>query len=159
MDAMTFTAGQLQAREPAGVVAQHAVRGRSHAEDIRVLLEELGPLSAKQLGKELDLSPGRIGALVKWDRKIGRIVQHEGVYELVPNWRPRSPGLAQGEELITWHDVGEQLPDADITVLVRTHGCEEPVWLGYLDGEVWRDVDGLEITVLRWADMPLGGEV
>ncbi len=94
---------------------------------------------------------------MKWDRKIGRIVQHEGVYELVPNWRPRSPGLAQGEELICWHEVGEQLPDAELTVLARLRGGSEPVWLASWDGDVWRDTDGMVVEVIRWCDLPQGG--
>jgi hypothetical protein len=59
-------------------------------------------------------------------------------------------------EPITWHEVGEQLPDADLTVLVRTEECEEPVWLAFFDGEVWLDVEGTAITVVRWADLPTG---
>ena len=60
-------------------------------------------------------------------------------------------------ELITWHAVASGvLPDADMTVMVETIGCEEPVWLGCLDGEQWRDVDGMPIEVLAWADLPLG---
>lgn len=159
MDAMTFTAGQLQAREPAGIVAQHAVRGRSHAEDIRALLEELGPQPARALGEQLDLPPGRISALMKWDLKVGRVCFHDGVYELAPDWQPtRGPKLQADQEVIQWHEVTDQLPDADLTVLVRTRDCDEPVWLGHLDGEVWRDTLGDEITVVRWAEMPLGGE-
>lgn len=59
-------------------------------------------------------------------------------------------------ETITWHTPAERLPDADLTVIVRTVDCEEPVWLGALDGDQWRDVDGMPITVVRWADLPKG---
>lgn len=61
-------------------------------------------------------------------------------------------------ETIHWHEATEQLPDADLTVLVRTEGCAEPVWLGYHDGEAWRDTEGAEIAVLRWADLPAGDQ-
>lgn len=61
-------------------------------------------------------------------------------------------------ETLTWHPVAQELPDADLTVLVNTRGCEEPVWLGFLDGETWRDTDGAEIDVTHWADMPKGAQ-
>lgn len=61
-------------------------------------------------------------------------------------------------EVITWHEIGEQLPDADITVLVCTDDESEPVWLGWLDEEGWCNVDGsqIEATVKRWAHVPTG---
>ena len=62
-------------------------------------------------------------------------------------------------ELLTWHAPSERLPDADLTVIVRMRGAEEPVWLGYWSGEEWRDLDGFPVDVVRWADMPQGGEV
>lgn len=58
-------------------------------------------------------------------------------------------------ESLTWYEVSERLPDADLTVLVRIEGAEEPLWLGSLQ-DVWRDVEGFEINVIRWADMPTG---
>lgn len=61
-------------------------------------------------------------------------------------------------ETLTFHEPAEQMPDSDLTVIVRTRGCEEPVWLGYHDGEQWRDVDNLPIDVVRWAELPAGGD-
>lgn len=60
-------------------------------------------------------------------------------------------------ESLTWWTPDERMPDAELTVLVETEGCEEPVWLGFHDGECWRDTDGMQIGVKRWADMPKGG--
>lgn len=157
MSAMTFMVQQLDARPvPAPRPAAH---GQSRAEDIRVLLEELGPQRARDIGARLDLPSARISALLKRDLQIGRVRFDDGLYHLVGDWEPKGrPMLAPGQELITWHEVAKDMPDADLTVLVRTHGSEEPVWLGFFDGEVWRDTDGQEITVVRWADMPVGGE-
>jgi hypothetical protein len=63
-------------------------------------------------------------------------------------------------ETLTWHEVVDiDLPDADLTVIVRIRGTDEPVWLGYWDGQQWRDLDNLPIDVVRWADMPKGGDV
>lgn len=61
-------------------------------------------------------------------------------------------------ETITWHEAAEELPDADLTVLVKTKGCEEPVWLGYFNGADWLDVDNMQISVTHWADIPKGGD-
>lgn len=63
-------------------------------------------------------------------------------------------------EEILWHDVADQRPDADATVLVRTlDPSSDPVWLGYLDGDRWRHADGWPLDdVIFWADIPRGPE-
>ena len=45
-----------------------------------------------------------------------------------------------------------ELPDADVTVLLRLPGDETPVWPGFHDGESWRSADAttLEGPVLGW---------
>jgi hypothetical protein len=61
-------------------------------------------------------------------------------------------------EQITWYDVTEQLPDADLAVLINAPGHREPVWLGFYDGVFWFDVNGGEVErVERWAELPKGG--
>ena len=63
------------------------------------------------------------------------------------------------EECITWHEVAEQLPDTERTVLVYAPDFDEPVWLGWYDGVYWFGVDGVEFedgTVKRWAELPSG---
>lgn len=62
-------------------------------------------------------------------------------------------------ETITFYEVTERMPDSDLTVIVRLKNSDdqEPVWLGYHDGERWRDLDAMPIEVVRWADMPEGG--
>lgn len=63
-------------------------------------------------------------------------------------------------ETITWMPVGnEQLPDAELTVLITlAEGSGEPVWLGYFDGEQWRDVEGAMVDVIAWAPMLKGAK-
>lgn len=55
-----------------------------------------------------------------------------------------------------WIPVAQQLPDADRIVLIATdpamHG--EPVWLGYLDGDNWREANGSLAFVTHWQDLP-----
>jgi hypothetical protein len=58
-------------------------------------------------------------------------------------------------ETITWRPVSEP-PDADMTVLVFMPGANDPVWLGYFDGHIWREVGSMAIQPSHWADMPLG---
>ena len=65
---------------------------------------------------------------------------------------------ARATELLRWHDVGTELPDAEITVLVELSGDSEPVWLGYWTGGRWLNIEGLPFAgqVTGWADMPAG---
>lgn len=69
------------------------------------------------------------------------------------------------EELITWVDAEEKLPDSDTTVLVFAPGADDPVWVGYHDGCFWFGIDDVEYDddsdsdhpkVTHWADLPAG---
>jgi hypothetical protein len=65
-------------------------------------------------------------------------------------------------EPITWHVLADNpadLPDADTTVLIEIHPDEdysEPVFMGALDDDTWRDVHGEPLHVVAWADPPAG---
>ena len=67
-------------------------------------------------------------------------------------------------ERIEWIAVGDRLPDADTTVLLCAPGSDEPVWLGYFDGNSWFEIGGAEYGnpeelpdhVTAWAEMPRG---
>lgn len=48
----------------------------------------------------------------------------------------------------------EPLPDCDTTFLVAVRDGNEPVWLGYHDGETWRNVTGERIDVSHWRNLP-----
>lgn len=64
----------------------------------------------------------------------------------------------KGMEVIVWTSVEQELPDSDLTVMITlVPGSDEPAWLGYHDGEKWRDVDGLVVEVTYWAHMVCGG--
>jgi len=54
----------------------------------------------------------------------------------------------------SWISVGDILPDSDMTVLINTPRSSEPVWLGFFDGECWRNIEGFPIDVTHWAEMP-----
>ena len=58
-------------------------------------------------------------------------------------------------EALTWKPVAEP-PDSDTTVLLFDPAASEPVWLGYLDGEIWRFVDGIPATPTHWGEVPKG---
>ncbi len=59
-------------------------------------------------------------------------------------------------ETIEWHRADEVLPDADTDVLCIGEG-EVDTWMGFLDGDQWRNADGWPVNnVLFWADAPQG---
>jgi hypothetical protein len=61
-------------------------------------------------------------------------------------------------EALNFYEPAERMPDSDLTVILRLRNNEEPVWLGFHDGEEWRDLDGQPVEVVRWAELPVGGE-
>lgn len=65
---------------------------------------------------------------------------------------------SSSDEQIQWIPLASSYPDADITVLVHCPGATDPVWLGFFDGEIWRDVgaDPMDHEVTHWADLPEG---
>lgn len=59
-------------------------------------------------------------------------------------------------EQIEWHQSSETLPDDDTTVLI-IQGGDVDAFVGWLDGEQWRYVDGMPCdNVIWWAHMPEG---
>lgn len=66
------------------------------------------------------------------------------------------PRLTIGDLLaMKWIDVNERLPAAHQCVLVACPGTDDPVWIGYLDGESWRYMDGLLASgVTHWMELP-----
>lgn len=67
------------------------------------------------------------------------------------------------EETIHWYSA-DAPPDVDTTVMIFAPGSDEPVWLGYFDGEDWFEIGGamygnaeeLADHVTAWAAMPSG---
>lgn len=58
-------------------------------------------------------------------------------------------------EVLTWKPVAEP-PDSDTTVLLFDPAASEPVWPGYLDGDVWRTAEGMPAAPTLWSEMPGG---
>jgi hypothetical protein len=57
--------------------------------------------------------------------------------------------------LLTWNDAAATLPDDDTLVLIALN--DDDVWPGYRDGDVWRYLDTMPITVERvthWMPLP-----
>lgn len=157
MNTFATMADQLQAQPQ----APERPESGSKAGRMRQELQRNGPASSRRLADVAQLpTAGQVGALLKHDMRLGRVRFFNGMYE----WNeshidsaPRGP-LRGDQEVITWIEAARELPDADLTVLVRTRGCEEPVWLGFWDGEGWRDIDTIPIQVVRWCELPKGGE-
>jgi len=59
-------------------------------------------------------------------------------------------------DTIEWFTCTNKMPEFDETVIVHHPSADEPVWLGYHDGEIWREVSGDAINVSHWAEMPIG---
>ena len=58
-------------------------------------------------------------------------------------------------EIIAWKPIANP-PDSDTTVLLFDPAASEPVWLGYLDGDTWRLIDGMPAAPTHWSDIPAG---
>ena len=58
-----------------------------------------------------------------------------------------------------WMPCSRELPDSDLTVMIFQAEGDEPVWLGFHDGEVWRRVDGVRCkgkAISHWRELPAG---
>lgn len=53
-----------------------------------------------------------------------------------------------------WRRCADEMPDSDQTVMIHHAEEDEPVWLGYHDGETWRLVDGTRCAVSHWKHLP-----
>ena len=53
-----------------------------------------------------------------------------------------------------WRAVADEMPDSDQTVMIHHAEEDEPVWMGYHDGETWRLVDGNRCAVTHWMPLP-----
>lgn len=62
--------------------------------------------------------------------------------------------VSGGPSALRWKRCEDVMPDSDETVMVHHPGEDEPVWLGYHDGEVWRYVDGAQCGVTHWMELP-----
>jgi hypothetical protein len=58
---------------------------------------------------------------------------------------------------LTWKSV-DSPPGSDTTVLLFDPAAPEPVWLGCLDGAIWRFVDGMSAAPTYWTEIPGGPE-
>lgn len=75
----------------------------------------------------------------------------------VADLEPKSPcDMTNPAANCTWISVEIGIPDADQSVLVYAPDADEPVWLGFFDGEVWRDVnsDEYRCPVTHWMSIP-----
>ena len=51
-----------------------------------------------------------------------------------------------------WRDASVTLPEDEETVIIHTLGGE--VWIGFVDGGIWKNVAFEEETVLHWMPFP-----
>lgn len=62
--------------------------------------------------------------------------------------------VSGGPSALRWKRCEDVMPDSDETVMVHHPGEDEPVWIGYHDGEVWRYIDGAQCGVTHWMELP-----
>lgn len=58
---------------------------------------------------------------------------------------------------VKWVDASKEKPDSDTTVMIHCPVGDDPVWMGYHDGETWRTIDDEPIDeklVDHWAHLP-----
>jgi len=56
--------------------------------------------------------------------------------------------------VVGWRRCADEMPDSDSTVMIHHAEEGEPVWMGYHDGETWRQVDGARCAVTHWMPLP-----
>jgi hypothetical protein len=67
---------------------------------------------------------------------------------------------------VRWIPVAKELPDADTTVLIYNELWNEPVFMGWLDGDMWRSIHAAPLNgsakepefapPTHWAELPEG---
>lgn len=72
--------------------------------------------------------------------------------------RGADSGAAQGSAS-GW--ITDQLPDSDMTVLMKLSDAEFPIWPGFHDGEEWRSADSSTVSgpVLGWMELEDAAEL
>ena len=93
--------------------------------------------------------------------KVTRDKDIDGLWlaELEPG---RPAGISAGTTRVgVWKSVKYEMPDSEQSVLIHAPDEDEPVWLGYHDGESWRWIDArqLETKVTHWMSIPEPPEV
>lgn len=64
------------------------------------------------------------------------------------------------KEQITWHAVADCLPDSDMTVMVYSELWDDPIFMGWHDGDDgWRNIHAENIQPTHWADLPQGPKI
>jgi len=159
MNVFDIVTKQLTARrsERPALHLQRTVPSKAHA--LLQLLQDGGAMTARELTHAAQLSnSGLVGALLKHHLRVGRVVVQAGRYAINPRYERQvvtfTPGLRQ---LVEWIPVASgKLPDDDTTVMIALADDDEEWWLGYLDGDTWRNVEGRPVEVTHWAHMVAG---
>jgi hypothetical protein len=63
-------------------------------------------------------------------------------------------------DLPGWVPCTKAMPDSDQTVLISNIAWDEPTWMGFHDGEVWRDIEAFicDPAPTHWMPMPSPAE-
>lgn len=74
----------------------------------------------------------------------------EAIQYLQKEWNEN----CQLREAARWIPVTERLPDDEMTVMIATTDCDEPVWLGWHADGGWCSVDAVPVRVTHWKPIP-----
>lgn len=148
MNALSQMAQVLERARPASPLES----ATSRSGQLRAALRD-GPASALELELRTGIPAYRVSGLLKHAIALGGARFINGQYELTE--RRIAP-----TNTFPWIDATKKLPDADLTVMIEIDPAfdySEPVFMGYYDGDgVWRDVHGVEVKVIAWAEPPVG---
>lgn len=57
---------------------------------------------------------------------------------------------------MNWIPVTDRLPDDDLMVMIALEDSDEPVWIGYHEGDGWYAANADPVHVTHWAPIPEG---
>jgi hypothetical protein len=92
----------------------------------------------------------------RWVLRLHRSrADRAGLHSKISNFSTNPMTTATNISEVQWiPTANDTLPDTDLTVMIHMPDEDEPVWLGYHDGETWRTVDAARCEVSHWADLP-----
>ena len=101
--------------------------------------------------------PGGVLDEIETRIKVAADKDHDHLW--LAELQPKSPcdTLSDTRPVKSWYSVKISMPDSDQTVMIHAPATDNPVWMGYHDGECWREISGDafgEGEVTHWMDLP-----
>ena len=55
---------------------------------------------------------------------------------------------------MTWTAINEDVPDDEQIVIVHVEVQNDPVWIGYKQGQKWYTAEGFRVFPTHWCELP-----